>query len=117
MATLPREVNRATGSTTPPARDPFDIDVKAVVERCVARVLAEHPILVEAPILTEPEPAAIRPTPKSESRTQQSRDDRRRHARVTGRFDGRRGGAVSMPVVIHSLSEVGCFVESLNEEQ
>jgi PilZ domain len=32
---------------------------------------------------------------------------------VTGPFDGRRHGAIDTPVVIHNLSESGCFLDSL----
>ena len=41
------------------------------------------------------------------------RAERRRHVRVIGPFDGRRHGAIDTPVLIHNLSEGGCFVDSL----
>jgi hypothetical protein len=39
--------------------------------------------------------------------------ERRRHVRVIGPFDGRRRGAIDTPILIHNLSEGGCFVDSL----
>src|SRR5206468_12135245 len=36
--------------------------------------------------------------------------DGRHHVRVTGPFDGCRVGPFDMPVLIHDLSEGGCFV-------
>lgn len=44
-------------------------------------------------------------------------DDRREHDRVTGPFDGRRVNALETPVRIYDLSEGGCFVNSLHEQQ
>jgi len=41
------------------------------------------------------------------------RAERRHHVRVTGPFDGRRHGAIDTPLLIHNLSEGGCFVDSL----
>ena len=38
---------------------------------------------------------------------------RRQHIRVDGPFDGCRRGVFDMPVIIHNLSESGCFVDSL----
>ena len=43
--------------------------------------------------------------------------DRRRHARVRGRFEGRQLGAINMPILIHDISETGCFVDSHYEEE
>jgi PilZ domain len=45
------------------------------------------------------------------------RQDRRRHVRVRQRLDGRRVGAIAMRLVIHDISETGCFVESTYEEE
>jgi CheY-like chemotaxis protein len=39
--------------------------------------------------------------------------DRRQHVRVDGPFDGCRHGVFDMPILIHNLSESGCFVDSL----
>lgn len=44
-------------------------------------------------------------------------DDRRIHDRVTGPFDGRRVNALETPVRIYDLSEGGCFVTSLHDQQ
>ncbi|OFW17651.1 MAG: hypothetical protein A3H97_13565 [Acidobacteria bacterium RIFCSPLOWO2_02_FULL_65_29] len=44
-------------------------------------------------------------------------DDRRLHDRVTGPFDGRRVNALETPVRIFDLSEGGCFVNSLHDQQ
>jgi hypothetical protein len=44
-------------------------------------------------------------------------DNRRQHDRVAGPFDGRRIGALETPVRIYDLSEGGCFVTSLHEQQ
>lgn len=49
--------------------------------------------------------------------TPASVDDRREHDRVTGPFDGRRVAALNTPVRIYDLSEGGCFVNSLHEQQ
>jgi CheY-like chemotaxis protein len=38
--------------------------------------------------------------------------DRRRHVRVDGPFDGYRRGRLDMPILIHNLSQGGCFVDS-----
>jgi|SRR6267378_6704030 hypothetical protein len=43
--------------------------------------------------------------------------NRREHSRVIGPFDGRRVGALEIPVRIYDLSEGGCFVHSLHEQQ
>jgi hypothetical protein len=43
-------------------------------------------------------------------------DDRRRHDRVPGPFDGRRIGALVTPVRIYDLSEGGCFINSTHEQ-
>jgi PilZ domain len=40
--------------------------------------------------------------------------ERRQHIRVDGPFDGCRRGVFDMPVIIHNLSESGCFVDSLH---
>ena len=40
------------------------------------------------------------------------RQNRRRHVRVRGRFEGRQLGAINMPILIHDISETGCFVDS-----
>ena len=55
--------------------------------------------------------SAATPTRPSEGR------ERRRHVRVQGRFEGRRLGAISLPVVIHDISEAGCFVDSFHDEE
>jgi hypothetical protein len=39
--------------------------------------------------------------------------ERRQHIRVDGPFDGCRHGVFDMPILIHDLSESGCFVDSL----
>jgi hypothetical protein len=44
-------------------------------------------------------------------------DDRRQHDRTPGPFDGRRLGSLATPVRIYDLSEGGCFVTSLHEQQ
>lgn len=44
-------------------------------------------------------------------------EDRRRHERIAGPFEGRRIGALETPVQIHDLSLGGCFVNSLHEQQ
>ena len=44
-------------------------------------------------------------------------DERRQHDRVTGPFDGRRVNLLETPVRIYDLSEGGCFVNSLHEQQ
>jgi hypothetical protein len=44
-------------------------------------------------------------------------DERRRHDRVTGPFDGQRVNALDTPVTIYDLSEGGCFVNSLHDQQ
>jgi len=44
-------------------------------------------------------------------------DNRRQHDRVPGPFDGRRVASLSTPVRIYDLSEGGCFVTSLHEQQ
>lgn len=38
--------------------------------------------------------------------------ERRQHIRVDGPFDGCRHGAFDMPVLIHNLSESGCFIDA-----
>jgi hypothetical protein len=42
--------------------------------------------------------------------------NRRRHVRVTGPFDGKRIGLIDTPVQIYDLSEGGCFVNSMQEQ-
>ena len=44
-------------------------------------------------------------------------DNRRRHDRVAGPFDGRRVASLATPVRIYDLSEGGCFVTSFHEQQ
>jgi hypothetical protein len=44
--------------------------------------------------------------------TGQTSDERRRHVRVDGPFDGCRRGPIDMPIMIHNLSQGGCFVDS-----
>ena len=44
-------------------------------------------------------------------------DERRQHDRVTGPFDGFRINALETPVRIYDLSEGGCFVNSLHDQQ
>jgi hypothetical protein len=44
-------------------------------------------------------------------------DDRRQHERVNGPFDGRRLGDLDTPIRIYDLSEGGCFVNSMHEQQ
>jgi len=48
--------------------------------------------------------------------TSTTTNDRRRHERVAGPFDGRRIGALETPVRIYDLSEGGCFINSLHEQ-
>ena len=43
--------------------------------------------------------------------------NRRRHARVAGPFDGKRLGRLPIEVRIYDLSQGGCFVNSMNEQQ
>lgn len=43
-------------------------------------------------------------------------DNRRRHVRVTGPFDGKRIGLIDTEVQIYDLSEGGCFVNSMQEQ-
>jgi hypothetical protein len=43
--------------------------------------------------------------------------NRRAHLRVVGPFDGRRVGALEIPVRIYDLGEGGCFVHSMHEQQ
>jgi hypothetical protein len=43
--------------------------------------------------------------------------DRRRHDRVPGPFDGRRVGVLHTPVRIYDLSEGGCFINSMHDQQ
>jgi hypothetical protein len=43
--------------------------------------------------------------------------ERRRHDRVPGPFDGRRVGLLHTPVRLYDLSEGGCFINSLHEQQ
>ena len=42
----------------------------------------------------------------------QAPDDRRRHVRVEGPFHGCRRGLIDMPVMLHNLSQGGCFIDS-----
>jgi len=44
-------------------------------------------------------------------------DDRRRHERVVGPFDGRRLGMIDTDVQIYDLSLGGCFVTSSQEQE
>ncbi len=44
-------------------------------------------------------------------------DNRRRHVRVTGPFDGKRISLIDTPVQIYDLSEGGCFVNSMQEQK
>lgn len=44
-------------------------------------------------------------------------EDRRHHTRVVGPFDGRRIDELETPVRIYDLSEGGCFINSLHEQQ
>jgi hypothetical protein len=48
----------------------------------------------------------------AESASPENPTDRRRHVRVEGPFDGCRRGVIDVPVMIHNLSEGGCFVDS-----
>jgi len=43
--------------------------------------------------------------------------NRRVHVRVLGPFDGSRIGAIDVPLRIYDLSEGGCFVHSMHEQQ
>jgi hypothetical protein len=43
-------------------------------------------------------------------------ENRRRHTRVTGPFDGKRIGPIDTAVQIYDLSEGGCFVNSMQEQ-
>jgi PilZ domain len=104
-----------------PAPDPFDIDVRAIVDRIMAVSLANS---AKEPV---PDSESISLSTADDVRVSVDRvmeepqlrihsDDRRRHVRVAGRYDARRTGDITTAVVIHSLSEVGCFVESFQEE-
>ena len=55
----------------------------------------------------------------SETKTQTgvAVDNRRHHERVAGPFDGHRVNALETPVRIFDLSEGGCFVNSLHDQQ
>ena len=44
-------------------------------------------------------------------------DDRRQHDRFAGPFDGLRLGGLEIPVRIFDLSEGGCFVTAIHEQQ
>jgi hypothetical protein len=44
-------------------------------------------------------------------------ENRRQHIRVVGPFDGRRVGALDLPVRIYDISEGGCFVHSMHEQK
>lgn len=44
-------------------------------------------------------------------------ENRRRHSRVTGPFDGKRISLIDTPVQIYDLSEGGCFVNSMQEQK
>jgi hypothetical protein len=46
-----------------------------------------------------------------------STDDRRQYDRVSGPFDARRIGILTTPLRIYDLSEGGCFVNSMHEQQ
>jgi hypothetical protein len=56
-------------------------------------------------------------SPASFSTSLVSTDDRRLHDRVSGPFDGRRVGILTTPLRIYDLSEGGCFVNSMHEQQ
>ncbi len=43
--------------------------------------------------------------------------ERRRHERVVRPLDGWRGGVIETPVHIYDLSEGGCFITSLHEQE
>jgi hypothetical protein len=49
--------------------------------------------------------------------TEVATDNRRRHPRTPGPFDGRRVGSLATPLRIFDLSEGGCFVTALHEQQ
>ena len=60
------------------------------------------------------------PSPQRRQVTEIMRSDqpeRRQHIRVDGPFDGCRHGGLDMPVLIHNLSESGCFIDSLHAEE
>ena len=42
-------------------------------------------------------------------------NDRRKHVRILGPFDGSRPGLVDMPLHIYDLSVGGCFVNSIHQ--
>jgi hypothetical protein len=44
-------------------------------------------------------------------------EKRRQHVRVTGPFDGKRIGPIDTPAQIYDLSEGGCFVNSMQDQQ
>jgi hypothetical protein len=46
-----------------------------------------------------------------------SGEDRRQYTRVIGPFDGRRVSELETPVRIYDLSEGGCFINSLHDQQ
>jgi hypothetical protein len=64
-----------------------------------------------AAFLTPPRPL------ESPVESPDERQDRRQHVRVRQRLDGRRLGAIAMRLVIHDISETGCFIESTYEEE
>jgi len=94
--------------------DPFDFDIQAMVDRGMAMSLAHS---ANESATSAPESAPPMPSRPLEAVVEPvSAADRRRHVRVAGRYDGRRGGQITTAIVIHSLSEVGCFVEAFHEE-
>jgi hypothetical protein len=44
-------------------------------------------------------------------------ENRRQHHRISGPFDGKRLGPIETQVQIYDLSEGGCFVNSMQEQQ
>jgi hypothetical protein len=81
----------------PPER--FDLALNTSIERYLQQAEADT-------VRTTRDSTADRPGGGAE---------RREHVRVNGLFDGRRLGIIDVPVLIHNLSEGGCFVNSSNE--
>ena len=70
----------------------------------VASELGKEPVVEEARPWEEPDTCV-------------GIDDRRRHLRIAGPFDGVRVGFLQTPLQIFDLSLGGCFVNSLHDQQ
>jgi hypothetical protein len=65
-------------------------------------------------VITNPAPLERPEGPRVTEIAASDQLERRQHIRVDGPFDGCRRGVFDMPVIIHNLSESGCFVDSLH---